>query len=498
VKLRLIYKSALIPTFFISLAVFLGCTEETFVEPKVYGSLKGQVLGVTDKKPVKDVVVRITTLGKTISPDDQGYFSFDSIPVGKYSVTTSVTKYKTDVSSIEIEQNKTTNLLVLLNKDEGQNKSPQPPVALSPASGAKNTERSVLLSWKSSDEEKDTLRYSVILFKEGQNTTVPIATDQFQDTLRISNLDYESTYYWQVIVKDSVNRPIYSEVFSFTTKGIPEHPYVFARVVDNNYQIFSSDSTETIQLTNQGANWRPVASPNRQRIAFISNRSTEPHIYIANTAGRDVQKATTVPLGGVSLTELSFCWSPDGTELLYPSYDKLYAVRPDGTGLRIVARAPSGRFFAGCDWTSQGNKIVAKVTGSSVYDNELYLINPTNGGMDRIVSAPSAKMSNPHLSADGKLALYTLDMANFQNNDGRQLDSRIFVIDLATRVATNVSTEKVNGSNDIDARFSPNNAKVIFTNTSNDGFSVKSVFTMNADGTNRLPLLTNAEMPCWK
>lgn len=497
-KLRLNHKSILSALFSLSLIVVLSCTEETYVEPKLYGSLKGQVLGVTDKKPVKDVVVRITTLGKTISPNDQGYFTFDSIPVGKYSITTSVAKYKTDVSSIEIEEKKATDLLVLLNKDDGQNKSPNQPTVVSPLNEAQATNLSVLLAWKSSDPEKDTLRYSVILFKEGQNTTVPISKDQFTDSLRVSNLDYQSTYYWQVIVKDSVNNPVYSEVWSFTTKDIPDHPYVFSRVIDSNYQIFSSDSTETTQITNIGGNWRPMASPNRQRIAFISNRSTEAHIYVSNRIGKDVQKVTTVPIGGISLAELSFCWSPDGTEILYPAYNKLYAVHPDGTGLRVVATAPSGRFFAGCDWTSQGNKIVARVTGSSVYDNELYVINASNGGMNRIVSAGSAKMSNPNLSVDGKLALYTLDITNFQNNEGRQLDSRIFVIDLNSGIATNISTEKINGSNDIDARFSPNNAKVIFTNTSNDGFSVKKVFTMNTNGTNRMPLLNNAEMPYWK
>lgn len=497
-KLRHLSQLPLLPFFAILILLVLSCTEETFIEPKIYGSLKGQVLGVTDKKPVKDAVVRITSLGKTVSPDSEGFFKFDSIPVGKYSVQTTVDKYKTDVSSIEIEYNKITDLLILLNKDEKQNKSPNRPTVVTPTQGMKETALSVLLNWKGTDPEKDSLRYSVILFKEGQNTSTPISKDSFVDSLRVSNLDYESTYYWQVIASDSINQPVYSEVWSFTTKSIPDHPFIFTRVVNNNYQIFSTDSTEVVQITHSGGNWRPVVSPNRQRIAYISNASTEPHIYISDRVGKNAQRVTNVPLGGISLTELSFCWSPDGTELLYPSYDKLYAVRPDGTGLRIVARAPSGRFFAGCDWTSQGNKIIARVTGSSVYDNELYIINAENGGMNRIVSGGSAKMSNPNLSADGKKALYTLDISNFQNNEGRQLDSRIFILDLGTGVATNISTQKVNGTNDIDARFSPNNASVIFTNTSNDGFSLKQVYIMDVNGTVRIPIISNAEMPYWR
>lgn len=481
------------------LLLAMSCTEEAYVEPKLYGSLKGQVLGSTDNKPISNVVVRITTLGRTITPDDQGYFKFDSIPVGKYSVQTTVSKYKTDLSTVEVEENKATDLLVLLNKDEAQNKSPNKPTVVGPINASTGNNVSVLLSWKGTDPENDSLRYSVILFKEGQTTNVPITKEQQADSLRVNNLDYQATYYWQIVASDSVNAPVYSEIWSFTTKAIPDLPYVFARVVNNNYQLFTADSTETVQMTFTGGNWRPIVSPSRQRVAFISNINTEPHIFTSDRAGKNLSKATTMPIGGISLTDLSFCWSPDGTEILYPAYDKLYAVRPDGTGLRIVARAPGGRFFAGCDWTSQGNKIVARITGSSVYDNELYIINASNGGdMYRIVSANSARMSNPSFSADGKQVLYTLDISNFQNIEGRQLDSRIFIYDLNSWTATNISTEKLSGTNDIDARFSPNNSKIIFTNTSNDGFSLKSVYTMDINGTNRIPVVSDGEMPYWR
>lgn len=481
-----------------ALLLIMGCTEETFVEPKLYGSISGKVLTLADKKPLTNVLVRISPSGRSITPDSLGNFKADSLPVGKYSVQTTVEKYKTDLTSVDVEESKTTAVSVFLIPDNNQNKSPLVPTVVKPADKSTGAALSTVLAWKTSDPDKDSLRYSVILFKEGQSTNTPIATNLHEDTLVVNNLEYESTYYWQVITSDSVNKPVYSEVWSFKTKALPDFPYLFTRQVNQNSQIFSSNGTETIQLTTFGGNWRPVVSPNREKVAFISNINTDPHIFISNRVGGDVKKVTVVPIAGVSLMDLSFCWSPDGLELLYPNYNKLYAVHADGSGLRVVAEAPAGRFFAGCDWTSQGNKIIARVTGSSVYDNELYLISPGTGILSRLLSGRPGRMGNPDFSVDGTKAVFTLDVSNFQNNEGRQLDSRVFIVDVASGVSSDISGNKSAGNNDLDARFSPNGAKIIFTTTSNDGFSARDIYTMDLNGTNRTVLLQNAEMPYWR
>jgi TolB protein len=476
----------------------VGCTEETFVEPLVYGSLTGTVLDNTTKLPIKDAVVKVSPSGRTIVPDASGNFKVDSLPIGKYSVQTSVDKYKTDLVSVEIEENRTTTISVLLFKDNNQNKSPLIPTVVKPLDKSTGAALSTVLAWKTTDPDKDSLRYSVILFKEGQSTTIPIATGLHVDTLVVNNLEYATTYYWQVVTSDSINTPVFSKVWSFTTKAVPEQPYFFTRKVGQNTQIFSSDGKEEIQISSNGASWRPVVSPNRERLAFISNINTEPHIFVSDRLGRGLKRVTIVPIGGVSLMESSFCWSPDGLELLYPNYDKLYAVHQDGTGLRIVAQAPAGRFFAGCDWTAQGNKIVAKVTGSSQYDNELYVVNPGTGVLTNLLTGRPGKMGNPDLAPDGKHALFTLDVSNFQNNEGRQLDSRIFVVDVATGIASDISVEKTKGTNDLDPRYSPNGASIVFTNTSNDGFSAKNILSTDLTGLMRAEIIKNGEMIYWR
>ena len=82
----------------------------------------------------------------------------------------------------------------------------------------------------------------------------------------------------------------------------------------------------------------------------------------------------------------------------------------------------------------------------------------------------------------------------------RRLDSRLFLSNLENGTTMDLSVGKVQGTNDLDPRFSPNEAEVIFINTSNDGISQKNVFTVQIEGDygdedHRHLLIENAFMP---
>ena len=76
----------------------------------------------------------------------------------------------------------------------------------------------------------------------------------------------------------------------------------------------------------------------------------------------------------------------------------------------------------------------------------------------------------------------------------------IFIYDLQNNTATDLSlaSEKPAGFNDLDPRFSPNNAEVIFTHTSNDGISQKSIMKITLEDNERTALFPDAEMPDWE
>jgi hypothetical protein len=66
-------------------------------------------------------------------------------------------------------------------------------------------------------------------------------------------------------------------------------------------------------------------------------------------------------------------------------------------------------------------------------------------------------------------------------------------------ISTNVSDGKDPGTNDLDARFSPSEAELIFVNTSNDGVSQQNVFKMGiGEPSTRDAIFDNAKMPDWK
>jgi TolB protein len=94
--------------------------------------------------------------------------------------------------------------------------------------------------------------------------------------------------------------------------------------------------------------------------------------------------------------------------------------------------------------------------------------------------------------------LFTHDISGYQSSDYRQLNTHIFIYNFAAAISTDMSLYKEDGTNDLDPRYAPNEAKIIFVNTSNDGVSVKQVWMMDMDGDNRDLLFDNAYMPDWE
>lgn len=479
---------------------FWACNEDVYIEPKRYAVIEGQVRIRDTRQPVKDALVRLAPSGRTVDTDSLGRFRFDSVLVGKYTVQTTFPEYQPDFTTVEADNDRVSVLSILLVRDNAQNRAPNAPTLVKPTAGQDSVPiNRAVLKWAGSDPNRDSLTYEVQVFQAGSTTPTFSFTGIRADSVVLNGLQYNTTYYWQVFASDGINvNPTRSQTFTFTTIPFPDQNYVFARRVDGRFQLFSADSTSNaLQLTFEGSSWRPIVSPNREQIAFISNRETDLHLYVMDRQGRNVRRVTTVPVGGIVPADLSFCWSPDGTQLLYPSNDRLYVVRTDGTGLRQVSQAPTGRFYAGCDWTDQGNRIVARTTSTSVYDNEIVTMNPDGSNQQLIFARKPGRTSNPVFSVNGKLVMVSHDGSGFQNDPGRQLDARILLIDTANNNnVTDVSVDKkAAGTNDIEPRFSRNGAKILFTNVDNTGIGRRTIFMMDLNGDNRVELIRDGEMP---
>ena len=501
------------------LAGLWACNEATYIDPVQLTVIRGQVLLNATKQPVKDATVKLSPTNRIIQTDSAGMFRFDSVLVGKYTVQVSKTGYSPEVATVETNVTTSPLTTILLSEETRTNSPPTSPTLVSPATNSTLQSTTLTLKWKATDPNRDSLIYDVLLYRAGSTTPTTSYTGLTADSL-IVNLDYNTSYLWQVLVKDGVNAPVNGPIWSFMTAPLPDYNYIFTRRIDGKFQIFAMDTTgHEAQFTRNGSNWRPIVSPNRQQIAFISNVDTDLQLYIMNADGSNIHRVTNVPISGVDPVELSFCWSPDGTQLLYPNNDRLYAVRTDGTGLRTVAQAYPGRIFAACDWTPQGNRIVTRTTFTNGYNNELLTFLPDYSDPNLINSRRMSRIGNPVFSIDGRTIVFTIDSSYFVNPEGRQLDARLFYQDIynkskmaevgiynSTGSGTGTGTgtggqnqsQKPPGTNDLDPRFSPNGAQLIFTNTDNTGNGIRSVYISALNGSNRRLLIRNAEMPYWR
>ncbi|MFK7936329.1 MAG: carboxypeptidase regulatory-like domain-containing protein [Saprospiraceae bacterium] len=480
-----------------------SCREET-IEPKLFGSVVGVVLLDNDENIAIDNA-RVSTNPATTSvvTDSLGRFSLDSIEVNTYTLRIEKKGFNTELEGVSVIEDRTLNIIIRMRPDSLDNTPPMQPATPLPENGMEEVETNITLSWEATDsDDDDELRYDVFLYNSEQTESIQILNNSLSTSVDLNDLRYGMTYFWQVVADDG-QEEVNSPVWTFRTKDFPDHRFLFTREHSGSYDIFSSDAFgNEIQLTDgTSSSWRPKMNPQRNKIAYISNAGIESHLYTMNRDGSNVQRITSIPISGGNPLELDFCWSPDGSQLLYMNSNKLYAINQDGTGLRLVATAPAGFDYTTCDWTAQGDAIAVRTTGSFNHNSELYIINTDGEILQRVIADAPGSIGGAEFSINGNQLLFTRDVAGFEDASGRQLDSRIFLYDLTTFITTDISEEKIAGTNDLDAHFSPDGSKVIFVNTNNDGISPKNIYILDVENSSiddRILLFENAEMPEWK
>jgi TolB protein len=177
-------------------------------------------------------------------------------------------------------------------------------------------------------------------------------------------------------------------------------------------------------------------------------------------------------------------------------------VNKDGTELTEFAHTVNGTVFIGCDWNESKKIVIARTLGESIYDSEILLI---DGKEVTSVIKEHRRMSTPMFSIDGNFIVYSKDVNAYRNDDGRQLDARIFVYDFDSKTSKDYSKKasiandvKPMGTNDLEPRYSPNNSAIIFSNASNDTSSEVSIYTLDISTNARLKILSNAMMGTWR
>ena len=357
------------------------------------------------------------------------------------------------------------------------------------------------LTWTATDQESDVLTY-VVTVKNGTTDVVTTYPDLKTAALELSGLSYSTKYYWQVSASDGINPPTNSVTKTFTTLAFPNPRFLYIKKVKSNNVIYTADELgNELQLTSSEVNsYRPRKNLQIKKIAYISSDGSQNQIYTMNPDGSGVFKVTnSIPVAGFNMEHVNYCWSTNGSQLIYPNFDKLYRINSNGGGLIQLFKTPNGKFISECDWSQDGSKIVLKVNDLSGYNVEIYVINTSGTVLYEVLSGFNGAVSGLNISVDNEKIVYTRDVSGYESSNYRRMDSRIFVYNRTANTSTELDIEKPTGYNDLDVKFSPNEADVIFVNTSNDGISIKNIQTASLTQTDsRVTLFSGGSMPEWK
>lgn len=486
--------------FFLCITLLVACSEEQ-IDEAGKGIVKGRVVNKVSFEPIANVKISSSPVTSTVFTDSEGYFTINDVPIGEYSFQAQKEGYLAKFEPANVTLNSTSQIVFELSVSSVNNKAPDVPVLTAPIDNATNQSIATKLTWTATDVDKDPLTYSVTLKNAATDVTTTY-TDLKTASLDLTNLSYNTKYFWQVSVSDGINKPVNSVTFSFTTLPFPDGRYLFVKKINSNNVIFTAnDNGEQLQISSANSNcYRPRRNNNSGKIAYISSDGSQNHIYTMNNDGSSIKKVTnTVPIAGFNMEHVGYSWNTTGNQIIYPNFDKLYKINADGTGLTQIYQTPNGKFISECVWSNDENSIVLKVNNNIGYEVEVFVISASGVVQYSVLSGISGAVSGLDITVDNSKIVYTRDVSGFQNLDYRRLDSRIFTFNTSTKVNTELISNKLAGFNDLDVRFSPNQAEVIYVNTSNDGISSNNIQKISlANVESRVVLFSGASMPDWK
>ena len=483
--------------------VSISCSEDT-IDNFETGTITGIVVEVGNNLPLENVKISTNPNTSTVFTNAEGEFVLEDIPVDQYSVQAELDDYITTFEAADVPASgASVNVVLEMQVETANNRPPNTPVLVAPEDNATDVALNATLTWTGSDPDEDAISYTISLRNNFDDEVLNFSTEN--DTMvEVSGLRYGLRYFWQVGAQDDVNdEVILSEIAAFETLPLPDNRYLFTREINGNNVIFSTDeSGNELQLTSSSANsYRPRQNITADKIAFLSNSGSETHLFVMDRDGSNITQVTSqVPVNGFKLEEIDFTWTSNGNQLIYPNFNRLYAININGEGLQQIFETTDGSFITEVVISEDDSLLVLKTNDANGYNVSVFTIDALGNVIDDILSGVPGAAGGLDLSVDNQSVLYWYDVSGFESSNYRQLDSKIFLYNRNTGIAADLSDNKPSGTNDFDCRFTPNEAEIIFTNTSNDGVSQNDIIIADTnpnelEDSERTIFVENAKMP---
>lgn len=254
-----------------------------------------------------------------------------------------------------------------------------------------------------------------------------------------------------------------SAAASATTTGL----LAFSSNRSGQPEIYVSDADGGSRTTLGAQGSTPQFSPDGSRIAFASTRDGNSEIYVMNADGSGQTRLTFNP-GYDSRPQ----WTGDGAHLVFtrilPPFNwEIFEMNADGSGQTNLTNSPAVEW--GQSASPHGNKIVFTREDDGV--GHLYVMNTTNGNLTQ-VTASSSYDEYPNWSPNGNEIV-------FDRNSGRGSDLWVVHTDgTGLRRLTNESDRAYF----YGASWSPDGTTIAVTRCGLDASSPCALHTLSVDG----------------
>ncbi|MBX2846237.1 MAG: carboxypeptidase regulatory-like domain-containing protein [Saprospiraceae bacterium] len=487
-------------------AVTLACDEDT-VAALGSGTLNGIVVSEATGLPIENAQIKLTPGVAFGFTDAAGLFSLEGVPEGDYSVEATKDGFLARFVSTTILPDQTSDVLIELQRDDANNRPPSAVNLLTPTNNEQNVPVLAEFLWNSAEDpdETDILSYRLIISEVGQANE--IVYENISDTTFTANafdLNFATNYTWQIGVSDGVNDEVLSSAFVFRTKDFPASEILYVRQENSNFVIYSTDKTgavdSTFRVTDPNiSSWRPRKNPDNSKIAFLRNVGSETHIFTQRPDGSELTQVTSIPVTGFRASEIDFSWSGNGDRLIYPNFNKLFVINADGSGLDELYSTSPDQFITECAWSPASDDLIAiKVNDLNGYQASILTIDDSGNELETILSNVDGAAGGLDIDDTEEFLIYSYDVSEEENQDYRQFCTKLFRYSFDDQASELVSPDGCpgDGTVDVDPRFSPTSAQLIFTNRSNDS-SIGDIVVADFNGENRAVVVENAIMPDW-
>ncbi len=250
--------------------------------------------------------------------------------------------------------------------------------------------------------------------------------------------------------------------------------------------------TAVARMARVGSCTGPSFSPDGKRIAFVSNLSGSPQVWVVAAEGGWPRQVTAYddPVGGVE-------WSPDGAWLAFTLLPggglntQIYVVRPDGGGERLLTEGGKTNNWLG-PWSHDGRSLAfsSNRLGPSAMDS--YLLDLERPGEPRLVAKNPGTGTISDRSRDGRRVVLSRLESRGDNN--------LFLIDLETKVEA-LLTPHAPPASFSGGRFSPDGRTVYLASNADRDRLAFARIPLDPDGTpGRIEVIAeraDAELENW-